>query len=51
VLALILDGPNVRTIDPATRNFFFGIGGIIFVGADQPEGTCQATFDVTTTYL
>jgi hypothetical protein len=51
VLALTLDGSNVRTIDPTTRNFFFGIGGIIFVGADQPEGTYQATFDVTATYL
>jgi hypothetical protein len=51
VLALTLDGPNVRTIDPTTRTFFFGIGGIILVGADQPEGVYQATFDVTATYL
>jgi Domain of unknown function (DUF4402) len=51
VLALTLDGANVRTINPATRNFFFGIGGIIFVNADQPEGLYQATFDVTATYL
>ena len=51
VLALTLDGPNIRTIDPTTRNFFFGIGGIILVGADQPEGVYQATFDVTATYL
>ena len=48
---LTLDGPNIRTIDPTTRNFFFGIGGIILVGADQPEGVYQATFDVTATYL
>jgi hypothetical protein len=51
VLALTLDGPNTRTIDPVTRNFFFGIGGIILVGADQPEGLYEATFDVTATYL
>lgn len=51
VLALTLDGPNVRTIDPTTRTFFFGIGGIISVGANQPEGVYQATFDVTATYL
>ncbi|GAA4745786.1 hypothetical protein GCM10023264_09120 [Sphingomonas daechungensis] len=51
VLALTLDGPNVRTIDPVTRNFFFGVGGIIFVNANQPEGLYQATFDVTATYL
>lgn len=51
VLALTLDGPNIRTIDPTTRDFFFGIGGIILVGADQPEGVYQATFDVTAAYL
>jgi hypothetical protein len=51
VLALTMDGANVRTIDPTTRNFFFGIGGIILVGADQPEGTYTATFDVTASYL
>ena len=51
VLALTLDGPNIRTIDPVTRNFFFGIGGIILVNPDQPEGLYQATFDVTASYL
>ena len=51
VLALTLDGPPIRTIDPTTRNFFFGVGGIILVGPDQPEGVYQATFDVTATYL
>ena len=51
VLALTLDGPNVCTIDPATWNFVFGIGGIILVGADQPEGVYQASFDVTATCL
>lgn len=51
VLALTLDGPNVRTIDPTTRNFLFGVGGIILVGANQPEGVYQANFDVTATYL
>lgn len=51
VLALTLDGPGVRTIDPVTRNFFFGVGGIIFINADQSEGLYQATFDVTATYL
>ena len=51
VLALTLDGPPVRTIDPVTRNFFFGIGGVILIGADQPEGVYQATFDITATYL
>jgi hypothetical protein len=51
VLALTLDGPPVRTVDPTTRNFFFGVGGIILIGANQPEGVYQATFDVTATYL
>jgi hypothetical protein len=51
VLALTLDGPNIQTIDPITRNFFFGVGGIILVGADQAEGIYQANFDVTATYL
>ena len=51
VLALTMDGANVRTIDPTTRNFFFGVGGIILVGANQPEGTYTATFNVTASYL
>ncbi len=51
VLALTLDGAPIRTINPATRSFFFGVGGVILVNADQPEGVYQATFDVTATYL
>jgi hypothetical protein len=51
VLALTLDGGSVRTIDPTTRNFFFGVGGIILIGASQPEGVYSATFDVTASYL
>jgi hypothetical protein len=51
VLALTMDGANVRTIDPTTRNFFFGVGGVILVGANQPEGIYTATFDVTASYL
>ena len=51
VLALTLDGPPVRTVDPTTRNFFFGVGGVILIGANQPEGIYTATFDVTATYL
>ena len=50
-LALTLDGAPIRTINPATRTFFFGIGGVILVGANQPEGVYTATFDVTATYL
>lgn len=51
VLALTLDGGPIRVIDPTTRNFFFGVGGIILVGANQPEGVYTATFNVTATYL
>ena len=51
VLALTLDGASVRTIDPTTRNFFFGVGGILLIGANQPEGVYTATFDVTASYL
>ena len=51
VLALTLDGAPIRTINPTTRSFFFGVGGVILIGADQPEGIYQATFDVTATYL
>lgn len=51
VLALTLDGPPLRTIHPVDRTFYFGIGGIILVGADQPEGVYSADYDVTADYL
>jgi hypothetical protein len=51
VLALTLDGLPVRVIDPTTRTFFFGIGGVIQINADQPDGTYESTFDVTAIYL
>ena len=50
VLALTLDGPPIRTIG-ATRAFFFHVGGILLVNANQPEGLYQAEFDVTANYL
>ena len=50
VLALTLDGPAVRQIDPVTRTFFFGVGGVIMVNANQPEGVYSSTFDVTVDY-
>lgn len=50
ILALTLDGPPVRTID-ATRAFFFHVGGVLLVNANQPEGLYQAEFDVTADYL
>lgn len=50
VLALTLDGPTVRKIDPVTRTFFFGVGGVIMVNANQPEGIYTSEFDVTVDY-
>lgn len=50
LLALTLQGSPIKTIDPVTRTFFFGIGGIIVVNANQPEGVYDATFDVTANY-
>lgn len=51
VLALTLDGSPVRTINPVNRTFFFGVGGIILVGADQPEGVYSSNYNVTVEYL
>jgi hypothetical protein len=50
VLALTLDGPARKIIDPTTRAFFFGVGGVLQIAADQPEGVYSATFDVTANY-
>jgi hypothetical protein len=50
VLALPLEGSPVKTIDPVTRAFTFGVGGIIMVGANQPEGLYSADFNVTAIY-
>jgi len=51
VLALTLDGSPVRTIDAATGSLQFGVGGIITVSADQPDGVYAANFDVTAIYF
>jgi hypothetical protein len=53
VLALTLDngGNPIRTIDPVTRTFFVGVGGILNIGANQPDGLYSATFQVTANYL
>jgi len=49
VLTMSLDGPTTRTIG-ANHSFFVGVGGIIFVGIDQPEGLYSATYDLTADY-
>ncbi len=49
VLTMNLDGPTTRTI-AADHTFFVGVGGIIFVTANQPEGLYSATYDLTADY-
>lgn len=53
VLALTLDngGNPLRTVDPVTKTFFVGVGGILNIGANQPDGVYSATFTVTANYL
>jgi len=51
VLALTLDGSAIKTINPTTRAYFFGVGGVLSIGADQPEGLYSATFTVNANYL
>ena len=50
VLALTLEGSPFKTVDPTTRTFSFGVGGILLIAADQPEGVYQATFNVNANY-
>lgn len=49
VLSMSLDGPNTRTIQ-ADQTFYVGVGGVIEVGADQPDGVYSATYDLTADY-
>ena len=49
VLALTMDGSAIRTID-STHAFFVGVGGIIQIAANQPDGIYTAQFDVTANY-
>lgn len=53
VLALTIDngGNPIRTIDPTARTFFVGVGGILDIAANQPDGVYSATFQVTANYL
>ena len=50
VLALTTEGGPIHTIDPVTRAFYFGVGGIITVNANQAEGVYTANFTVTANY-
>lgn len=44
-------GNPLRTLTPASQVFFLGIGGQVFVRADQEEGTYSGTFTLTANYL
>lgn len=50
VMAVTLDGSNIRTID-ATRAFFVRVGGVLYINANQPDGVYEATMNVTAWYL
>ena len=53
VTNLVLDqGDNpLRTLTPASQVFFVGVGGEVFVRADQEEGVYTGTFTLTANYL
>jgi hypothetical protein len=53
VVALTIDnnGNPIRTVDSVTRTFFVNVGGILNIGANQPDGLYSATFTVTANYL
>ena len=44
-------GNPLRTLTPASQVFFLGIGGQVFVRANQEEGTYSGTFTLTANYL
>ncbi|MDQ3074927.1 MAG: DUF4402 domain-containing protein [Pseudomonadota bacterium] len=44
-------GSPLRTLTPESQVFFLGIGGQVFVRADQPDGTYSGTFTLTANYL
>ena len=49
VLAMSLDGPTTRSI-AANQTFFVGVGGVIFIAANQEEGLYSAEYDITADY-
>ncbi len=50
VVAMFLDGPSTRTIDPLSQTFFVGVGGVIQVQPNQPDGLYSASYDLTADY-
>jgi len=53
VLAMTIDngGNPLRTIDPVSKTFFVGVGGILNIAGNQPDGVYSSTFQVTANYL
>ena len=53
VLAMTIDngGNPLRTIDPVSKTFFVGVGGILNIVGNQPDGVYSSTFQVTANYL
>jgi hypothetical protein len=49
VLSMSLDGPTTRTI-AANQTFFVGVGGVLYIEANQPEGVYTSTYDLTADY-
>ncbi len=44
-------GNPLRVLTPTSQIFFLGIGGQVFVRANQPEGVYSGTFTLTANYL
>ncbi len=53
VTRLVLDDDNkiVRQLSPTSQVFFVGVGGEIFIRANQEEGVYTGTFTLTANYL
>ena len=53
VVAMSLDnnGNPLRTIDLKTKTFFVGVGGVLGINANTPDGTYSSTFQLTANYL
>jgi hypothetical protein len=53
VVAMSLDqnGNPLRTVDATNKTFFVGVGGVLGIPANTPDGTYSNTFQVTANYL
>ena len=53
VIAMSLDqnGNPLRTVDVTSKTFFVGVGGVLGIPGNTPDGTYSNTFQVTANYL